>query len=363
MEKTKIIIKRLPCIIGCAAKCKIEMDGICVGKVANGKTVEFWADKGLHTLSIYWGWKKKTTIEINVDGKDERINLFTKLNIAKDKLDFYSEDNQLLSKDSNKGSIDATSNQKSRTNFARRDVVVLVSAAVVVCLCVVGILLASNSMNDENTNIVNTQNENMTEEKAVKQNDKVIKLIVKKCDISEEEADQVKKDFESVGINELNGFTEFEGAGVEGMKSFKYTSKTVSGTLILTNDGTNYTTNYISSGDITLFDSSKGGVLDNISRYYLSDDEKSLYFYQSEELIKQCLRSPSSADFPNWYSGSWQIARRDDVITIVSYVDAQNAFGAMIQSKFVLQFSYANQLCTYCQLDGEVISGKYKEVK
>ena len=208
MEKTKIIIKRLPCIIGCAAKCKIEMDGICVGKVANGKTVEFWADKGLHTLSIYWGWKKKTTIEINVDGKDERINLFTKLNIAKDKLDFYSEDNQLLSKDSNKGSKDATSNQKSRTNFARRDVVVLVSAAVVVCLCVVGILLASNSMNDENTNIVNTQNGNMTEEKAVKQNDKVIKLIVKKCDISEEEADQVKKDFESVGINELNGFTE-----------------------------------------------------------------------------------------------------------------------------------------------------------
>ncbi len=205
--------------------------------------------------------------------------------------------------------------------------------------------------------------ENKKEEKTVKQNDKVIKLIVKKCGVSEEEAEQVKKDFESVGINELTGFTEFEGAGVEGMKSFKYTSKTVSGTLILTNDGANYTTNYISSGDITLFDSSKGGVLDNISRYYLSDDEKSLYLYQSEELIKQCLRSPSSADFPNWYSGSWQIGRRDDVITIVSYVDAQNAFGAMIRSKFVLQFSHANQLCTYCQLDGEVISGKYKEVK
>lgn len=363
MTKTKIRVKRLSCILGCAAKCKIEMDGICVGKVANGKTVEFWADKGLHTLSIYWGWKKKTTIEINVEEKDETINLIAKLNIAKDRLDFYSEDNQLLSKDLNKGSTGSTPNGKGGTNFARRDVVVLVSAAVVVCFCVVGILLASNSMNSENTDVVNTQNENMAEEKAVKQNDKVIKLIVKKCNILQEEAEQVKKDFESVGINELTGFTEFEGAGVEGMKSFKYTSKTVSGTLILTNDGTNYTTNYISSGDITLFDSSKGGVLDNISRYYLSDDEKSLYLYQSEELIKQCLRSPSSADFPNWYSGSWQIGRRDDVITIVSYVDAQNAFGAMIRSKFVLQFSHANQLCTYCQLDGEVISGTYKEVK
>ena len=116
--------------------------------------------------------------------------------------------------------------------------------------------------------------DNKKEEKTVKQNDKIIKLIVKKCGVSEEEAEQVKKDFESVGINEVTGFSEFEGAGVEGMKSFKYTSKTVSGTLILTNDGANYTTNYISSGDITLFDSSKGGVLDNISRYYLSDDEK-----------------------------------------------------------------------------------------
>ena len=355
MEKTKISIKRLPCVFGCAAKCKIELDGICVGKVANGKTVEFWAEQGIHTLSIYWGWKKKTTMELNIDGDSEIINLIAKLNIAKERLDFYSADNQLLSTDVKKNSTTTMSKQVGK--------IVAIST---VCICFI-IFLACliNLQTDTNNDATNVQNIGMTdEEKTVKKvNDKVIKLIVKKCDIPQEDAEQVKKDFESVGINDLTGFTEFEGAGVEGMKSFKYTSKTVSGTLILTNNGTNYTTNYISSGDITLFDSSKGGVLDNISRYYLSDDEKSLYLYQSEELIKQCLRSPSTAKFPNWYSGSWQIGRKDDVITVISYVDAQNAFGATIRSQFVLQYSYTTQLCTYCQLDGEVISGKYKEVK
>ncbi|MBR7163832.1 MAG: hypothetical protein IKD21_02540 [Clostridia bacterium] len=164
MEKTKISIKRLPCVLGCAAKCKIELDGICVGKVANGKTVEFLVEQGKHTLSIYWGWKKKTTIEININEDDEIINLIAKLNIAKDRLDFYSADNQLLSADSDKGSTVTMSNPKGTTNFARRDVVVLASAAVVVCLCVVGILLAGNTMVSENNNVVNTQNENMTEE-------------------------------------------------------------------------------------------------------------------------------------------------------------------------------------------------------
>lgn len=185
-----------------------------------------------------------------------------------------------------------------------------------------------------------------------------VELLAEECGISAQEAEQIKKDFEAVGIDDLTGFTEFEGAGVEGMKSFKYTSTTASGTLIITNDGTGYSTNYISMGsNIELFDSFDGGVIDNISHYYLSEDEQSLYLYKAEEIIKQNLRSPSTAKFPNWYSGSWGLGRKDDVITVSSYVDAQNAFGAVIRSEFILQFSYSTQLCTYCQFDGEVVFG------
>lgn len=185
-----------------------------------------------------------------------------------------------------------------------------------------------------------------------------VELLMEECHISKEEAEQIDRDFEAVGIEDLTGITQFEGTGVEGMKSFKYSSTTVSGTLIITSDGTNYTTNYISMGsNIELFDSFEGGIIDHISHYYLSEDEQSLYLYQAEENVKQCLRSPSTAKFPNWYSGSWRIGRKDDVISVSSYVDAQNAFGAVIRSEFVLQFSYATKLCTYCQIDGEVVFG------
>lgn len=162
MEKTKIRIKRLPCVFGCAAKCKIELDGICVAKVANGKSVEFWADKGIHTLTIYWGWKK-TNVEINVN-QDDEISLVAKVNIAKDRFDFYSSDNKLLSNDSNKDPAVGVTSQKGNTNFARRDIVVIVSAIVVVFLCVVGILLASNSTVSENDNVIITESGNMDED-------------------------------------------------------------------------------------------------------------------------------------------------------------------------------------------------------
>lgn len=153
MTKTKIRVKRLSCILGCAAKCKIEMDGICVGKVANGKTVEFWADKGLHTLSIYWGWKKKTTIEINVEEKDETINLIAKLNIAKDRLDFYSEDNQLLNVDV----------KKTTTVVSDRVARIVAISTVSICFIIFCVCLI-DFQSDSNSGVTNIQNVEMTDE-------------------------------------------------------------------------------------------------------------------------------------------------------------------------------------------------------
>lgn len=153
MEKTKISIKRLSCILGCAGKCKIELDGICVGKVANGKTVEFWADKGIHTLSIYWGWKKKTTIKINVDEEDEIISLIAKLNIAKDRLDFYSSDNQLLSVDVKKSTV-VMSDQVAR---------IVATSTVIICF-IIFIVCLIDFKTESNDNITNVQDIEMTDE-------------------------------------------------------------------------------------------------------------------------------------------------------------------------------------------------------
>lgn len=182
-------------------------------------------------------------------------------------------------------------------------------------------------------------------------NDKVINLLMKECEISQAEAEQIKKDLQDVGIEDLTKLTEFEGAQVESMKSFKYSSSTVSGTLILENNKTNY----IGSGDIVLFDVDKGGAIDNVSRYYITEDEKNNFIYSTEEYIKQCLRSPSTAEFPNWYSENWRVTRKDNIVTVSSYVDAQNAFGAVVRNNFIVQYDYSTKLSTYCEIDDQII--------
>lgn len=215
---------------------------------------------------------------------------------------------------------------------------------IIIGLLLLPVLFTSDETYDETTN--NMQN-----------SDKVVALIMDECEVSEETAQKIKKDFEDVGIDDLEKLSMFDGAQVEGLKSFEYSSKKVSGTLIVKNGATDY----IDTGDIILFDDEKGGAIDNISRYYLSNDEKSLYLYSAEELVKQNLKAPSTADFPNWYGGEWHISRKDNVITIVSYVDSQNSFGAMIREKFAIQYSYTTQTCTYFEFGGEVVYGTAKK--
>ena len=67
------------------------------------------------------------------------------------------------------------------------------------------------------------------------------------------------------------------------------------------------------------------------------------------------MRSPSTAEFPNWYSENWRVTRKDNIVTVSSYVDAQNAFGAVVRNNFIVQYDYSTKLSTYCQIDDQII--------
>ena len=45
--------------------------------------------------------------------------------------------------------------------------------------------------------------------------------------------------------------------------------------------------------------------------------------------------------FFNPFEG-WSITKKGDVVTIESYVDSQNSFGAIVRSYFVIKIKYAN---------------------
>lgn len=54
---------------------------------------------------------------------------------------------------------------------------------------------------------------------------------------------------------------------------------------------------------------------------------------QCEDLVKQQLKSPKSADFP-WLNSEWKYTPIVDGYKVESYVDAENSFGAQIRGYF-----------------------------
>lgn len=75
-----------------------------------------------------------------------------------------------------------------------------------------------------------------------------------------------------------------------------------------------------------------GELLSTINDYYVSYGEKLNLKTLCEDTIKDLLKSPSTAKFPN--ASKWNVWKEDGKIYIQSYVDAQNSFGAELRSEF-----------------------------
>lgn len=69
-------------------------------------------------------------------------------------------------------------------------------------------------------------------------------------------------------------------------------------------------------------------------------NHRSMAFVQCKNAVKESLRAPSTADFkllPD-YEG---VDEHTGIITIKSFVDAQNAFGAMLRNNFICKMHYS----------------------
>ncbi|AJD26861.1 hypothetical protein G8E05_10780 [Clostridium botulinum] len=55
----------------------------------------------------------------------------------------------------------------------------------------------------------------------------------------------------------------------------------------------------------------------------------------SQEFVKENLKAPATAEFPNFEDGKVVVAGDEKKYTVIAYVDAENSFGAKIRSKFL----------------------------
>lgn len=86
-----------------------------------------------------------------------------------------------------------------------------------------------------------------------------------------------------------------------------------------------------------------------------------------KDVINSTLKSPSTADYPDSTFGAlkgWNMAKKNNLVTIASYVDSQNGFGAMVRSNFIMQVKINNEgngKATYVKINGDVVLGKYQK--
>lgn len=164
---------------------------------------------------------------------------------------------------------------------------------------------------------------------------KMVKKIKSALNVNSEEAIAMENIFKSIGIDEIGSIEadeildEYEGAGSKG-----YRVKTIfSNNVIL----------YVSSDNkiICIRWADKdfyrdGNVLLNFGDYFITWDEQNEYNIDAQKRIKALLKAPSTAKFPS--INNWNFRKDDGKVTVQSYVDSENGFGAKLRSYFQVKY-------------------------
>lgn len=96
-----------------------------------------------------------------------------------------------------------------------------------------------------------------------------------------------------------------------------------------------------------------GKVIKNIRAYTLMTlSEQYDYISFAKKGVKQLLKAPSTAKFCK--NDEYRFNKENGIVTVFGYVDAQNSFGAMIRSNFVLKYDCVAQKEISIEFDGKV---------
>lgn len=95
---------------------------------------------------------------------------------------------------------------------------------------------------------------------------------------------------------------------------------------------------------------SDGTVQAKLTDYIFTNKEVSSLQYNCEDMVKQVLKSPSSAKFPNFTE--WGFSKDPSQIIVQGYVDSENSFGANIRSDFQFIIDRSSNTVTSFIFDG-----------
>lgn len=100
-------------------------------------------------------------------------------------------------------------------------------------------------------------------------------------------------------------------------------------------------------------------------RNSLSIDEAIRIRDECEQIVNQILKAPASAKYPGtWLDplNDWGMRKVNNLVTVSSYVDAQNSFSANLRTYFVMQFRMNDDgsgSLSYFKFGNQVVTGSY----
>lgn len=185
---------------------------------------------------------------------------------------------------------------------------------------------------------------------------KNVKKLMEASGLEQEVCETVYAQLQECGVGEIsNILTLVESDGTWYSCRISTPDYYGSGVVNITPEDGLYTFNW---GGATIYNAEKLKKPRNLSDYALPYGADFYYMNNAEEIIKEYLKAPSTAEFPGrimdaskW---SFEYSYKDKTVTVSSYVDSQNSFGAMVRSPFTVVFDVKNNVVTSVSLDGNV---------
>lgn len=157
-------------------------------------------------------------------------------------------------------------------------------------------------------------------------------IAAKYIDVSSKESKKIDSVLNECGIESVESFEHDElldGTHAEGETGYRLSvsSNVKNIILYLNKDKSVYSLSY-NTHDLY----AENAVVATMQDYTVSADEASDLMIWCEEKVKEVLKSPSTAKFPNIMK--WGFGKEKNIVTVQGYVDAQNSFGAEMRSDF-----------------------------
>lgn len=175
-------------------------------------------------------------------------------------------------------------------------------------------------------------------------------IAAKYIEIDTEKGKNIDKILKECGISEVKSFehdASMDNASFEGEKIYRLETKEAKNiVLYLNGDMDVYTIRY---SDHDLY--KDGAKVAALQDYILTSKEATNLMIECEEKVKETLKSPSTAKFPN--ITEWGFKKEKNILTVQGYVDAQNSFGAELRSKFQFIIDSDTNTITSYIFDGQ----------